>query len=298
MDMHFAAVVLLAGLSAAVAVWLAGRRLSDEARAASCRRHLLRRVGIETGAEEAGEPRRGGLLSLGLALAPRGAELAGARRRLGMAGFRDERHLALFFLIKNAGGVGGLVIAVILWLFGIAPGVVAFALPLALFYGPDLAVRILRDRRLQEIDRALPEFIDLCSICMTAGLGWLAAVQRVVAELMHVHPVICREFRYVTEQIKAGMSRTEALQQLAERNPTGDVRHLVQVLVQNERQGSPIVESLRSFSLRVYAEREQYMEEKAGKVSAKMALIIFPFMLVPFTILVVGEQMVNLMRSL
>ena len=114
----------------------------------------------------------------------------------------------------------------------------------------------------------------------------------------HVHPTVSREFAFTVEQIKAGMSRAEALQQLAERNPTREIRHLVQVLIQNERQGSPVADSLSAFTARIYLEREQYMEEKAGKISAKMALIIAPFLMLPFVLILVGEQIVNLMRSL
>lgn len=300
MDTTLTLVLLLAGFSAAAAAWLTSRYLAVRAHEATRRRRLLRRVGFATGPEPV-EPavRFSGLYSLGMAVAPRNPkELERARARLGMAGYRHEHHLALFYLLKTTGGAVGWAVGGVLWLFGLASTAVAVTLPLALYYGPDTLLRLRRDRRLARINQGLPEFVDMCSVCISAGMGWLAAVQRVAEEMVHVHPCLSREFGYAAEQIKAGLPRAEALRQLAERNPSREMRHLVQVLIQNERQGSPVGDSLRRFTARVYAEREQYMEEKAGKVSAKMALVIAPFMLLPFIVIMVGEQIVNLLRSL
>ncbi len=300
MDAPLLSILLLAGLSGSGGVWLATRYLSLEAREATRRRRLLRRVGFQAGNEaDAIDDKQSGLYSIGLALGPRNPkELERIRTRLGMAGFRQERYLGLFFLIKTVGGVAGWGIAGVAWLFEWLPPLVAFSIPMLLYYGPDLLVRLASAQRLGRINQGLPEFIDMCNVCISAGMGWLGAFQRVAEEMAHVYPCLSREVGYTMDQIKTGLPRTEALRQLARRNPTREMRHLVQVLIQNERQGSPVAESLRRFTERVYKEREQYMEEKAGKVSAKMALVIAPFMLLPFVILLVGEQVVNLIRSL
>jgi tight adherence protein C len=300
MDLQLASVLLLTAFSGAAAVWLTARYLSAEAREAARLHRLMRRVGFRTGPEPiALDDRQSALYSLGLALGPRQPkELERVRTRLGMAGFRHERHLALYFLIKTVGGVAGLVLSGLAWLFGLLPPLVAICVPMALYFAPDLLVRLAAAKRLGCVSHGLPEFVDMCNVCIRAGMGWLAAVQRVAEEMARVHPCLSREFGYTMGQITAGLPRAEALRQLAERNPTREMRHLVQVLIQNERQGSPVAESLRLFTDRVYKEREQYMEEKAGKVSAKMALVIAPFMLLPFVVLLVGEQVVNLIRSL
>ncbi len=263
------------------------------------RQRLLKRAGLEV--ELAPEEPKSGqrfACTLGLMLAPsKPQEIQAARERLGLAGFRHEEHLGIYYCVKL---VPALLLAMVntgLWLRGWLDPRLAFALPVIALYLPDLALRLLAQRRLQQVNLALPDFIDLCNICMSAGLSWMVSVRRVSDELAHVHPAICREFRYMLDQTQTGLPRTEALKQLARRNPTKDIQHLVQVLIQNERLGSSISASLADFSRRVYTEREQLMEEKAGKVSAKMALVVAPFMLLPFVLLLVGEQVVKLLRG-
>jgi tight adherence protein C len=123
-------------------------------------------------------------------------------------------------------------------------------------------------------------------------------VKRVSEELIDVSPEICNEFQFMLEQIQVGVPRIEALQQFAQRNPTKDIQNLVQVLVQNEKLGSSISEALYNFARGIYQDRENLMEEKAAKTSAKMAIIILPFMLLPYVMLLLGEKMVMLGRGL
>lgn len=300
MDPLFVIILVLQIFSVAAVVGLAGYYLLVRARDLEQHHSLLRRAGFSREDSPAAERiRYSGIISMGMALAPhKPVELQRIRSRLTMAGFRHEHHLALYMLLKTAAGGMAWGIGALLWLFGHITLPVFLIVPFVLYYSPDWLLRTMRQRRLAHIGEGLPEFIDMCYVCISAGMGWLAAVKRVAEELEHVHPVICREFAFTVEQIKAGLSRAESLQQLADRNPSREIRHLVQVLIQNERQGSPIAESLRAFTVRIYQEREQYMEEKAGKISAKMALIIAPFFLLPFVLILVGEQIVNLMRNL
>jgi tight adherence protein C len=108
---------------------------------------------------------------------------------------------------------------------------------------------------------------------------------------------VCSEFDYLLDQIQIGVPRTEALRQFAERNPTKDIESLVQMLIQNEKLGSSISEAINEFSRRMYLDREQVMQEKAAKTSAKMALVIMPFLMIPYLILLLAEQMVQFGRS-
>jgi tight adherence protein C len=115
--------------------------------------------------------------------------------------------------------------------------------------------------------------------------------------LKEVFPEICYEFDYMLDQIQLGVPRVEALKQLAERNPTEDIQQLVQVLIQNEKLGTPIGQAINDFTRRMYQEREQRLEEKAAKTSAKMAIVTVPFLMLPYFILMLGEKMVMLGRN-
>ncbi len=237
--------------------------------------------------------------TLGLAMAPSpGKELTKITNLLTQASFRQEKHVGYYYFLKYNAIVLSLVFATYLWSTGaIQPQLILIiAIPFILM--PEYSLKFLAIQRLQKVTLALPDFIDLCNISMTAGLSWLVSVKRVVDELSDIHPEICLEFEFLFDQIQTGMNRTEAFRQLAQRNPTNEMQYLVNVLIQNERMGSSILNSLSDFSKRVYTMREQQMEAKAGKLSAKMALIILPFFLAPYMLILVGEQIVTLIRTL
>ncbi len=237
--------------------------------------------------------------TLGLAMAPApGKELSRITGLLSQAGLRQEQHTGYYYFIKYNLLIGVLLYAIYLWSKGSIQPQMILLIAVPFIFIPEYGLKYLAIHRLQKITLALPDFIDLCNISMSAGLSWLVSVKRVIEELQTIHPEICMEFEFVFDQIQTGMNRTEAFTQLGKRNPTNEMQYLVNVLIQNERMGSSILNSLSDFSKRVYAMREQQMEEKAGKLSAKMALVIMPFFLVPYVMILVGEQMVNLMRML
>jgi tight adherence protein C len=236
---------------------------------------------------------------LGLAMAPApGKELTKINHILSQASFREEKHLGYYYFLKYSLTTLGFLGAAFLWSKGnIAPQLI-LVFGVVCLLAPELILKQFATMRLQRVTLALPDFIDLCNISMSAGLSWLVSVKRVVDELKDIHPEICMEFEFVFDQIQTGMNRSEAFRQLGQRNPTEEMQYLVNVLIQNERMGSSILGSLSDFSKRIYNMREQQMEEKAGKLSAKMALVIMPFFLIPYMMILVGEQMVNLIRML
>ena len=239
------------------------------------------------------------LATIGLSMAPApGKELERVTGLLNQASLREEKHLGYYYLIKYNVIIFALLYALYLWSKGIIQPQFILAIALPFIFIPEYGLKFLAIQRLHKVTLALPDFIDLCNISMSAGLSWLVSVKRVIDELKSIHPEICMEFEVVFDQIQTGMNRNEAFRQLSKRNPTDEMQYLVNVLIQNEQMGSSILNSLSDFSKRVYTIREQKMEEKAGQLSAKMALIILPFFLAPYVVILVGEQIVNLVRML
>jgi tight adherence protein C len=236
--------------------------------------------------------------SLGRALGPKNAkEIATLQKQLVSAGFRHERYIGAYFFIKYSALLVVLLTMLVSWSWmGMDPVWIAVAGIVALL-APERILIALGKRRLAKISEHLPDFLDMCNICMNAGLSYLVALKRVAHELKEVHPEICYEFEYLLDQIQLGVPRIEALRQFAERNPTQDIQTLVQVLIQNEKLGSSISEAISGFTRRMYQGREEKMEEKAAKTSAKMAIVIMPFLMVPYLILLLGEKMVMLGRG-
>jgi tight adherence protein C len=217
---------------------------------------------------------------------------------LNQANLRKEKHIGYYYFIKYNTILLAILYATFLWSKGVIEPQTILFFGIPFIFLPEYGLKFLAMQRLQKVTMALPDFIDLCNISMSAGLSWLVSVKRVIDELKTIHPEICLEFEFVFDQIQTGMNRSEAFRQLAQRNPTNEMQYLVNILIQNERMGSSILNSLSGFSKRVYNKREQQMEEKAGKLSAKMALVIMPFFLLPYVLILVGEQMVNLVRML
>lgn len=236
--------------------------------------------------------------ALGAFMGPKNEKEINANRQFLMnAGFREEHHLGAYFFIKYALVLGSLLVMLMLWSwFQISP-VAAILVPLAFLLLPERILIFWGNHRLNKVNIALPDFLDMANICMSAGLSYLEAIKRVSKELESTFPEICYEFNFLIEQIKIGVPRQEALKQFALRNPSKDIQDLVQMLIQNEKLGSPISTALNDFSRRMYQKRESAMEEKAAKTSAKMAIVILPFLMLPYFMLMLGEKIVMLGRN-
>lgn len=238
------------------------------------------------------------LCAIGLLFRPKTSkELEKIKGLLVKAGYRDEKHLGAYLLMKFSFVIVVSLVALGLWSwFHLQPSL-AFVLVVFSLVLPERLLIHLGNKRLSKISQALPDFLDMSNICMNAGLSYLVAIKRVSEELAETYPEICYEFNYFLEQIQVGVPRIDALKQLSVRNPANEINELVQVLTQNEKLGSPIGKAINDFSRRIYKKRENVMEEKAAKTSAKMAVIIMPFLMVPYFILMLGEKMVLLGRN-
>ena len=114
------------------------------------------------------------------------------------------------------------------------------------FFGPNEYVRRMAAKRQKEIARGLPNALDLLVVCVESGLGLDQAILQVSKELEHAHPEISEEFGFVNLELKAGKRRVEALRNLAERTGVDDLKKLVAVLIQADRFGTGVAQSLRA----------------------------------------------------
>lgn len=126
---------------------------------------------------------------------------------------------------------------------------------------------------------ALPDALDLLVICVEAGLGLDQALMRVAEELRVAHPQLSNELQLVNLEMRVGKTRIEALRELGRRTGLEDIKALVAMLVQTERFGTSVAQSLRVHSDDLRTKRRQRAEEMAAKTSVKMvpALVFFIF---------------------
>jgi tight adherence protein C len=142
---------------------------------------------------------------------------------------------------------------------------------------PSLWVDRNRSIRQRKIIIGLPDALDLMVVCVEAGLGILASLQRIGHESRRTNPILSEEFKLVTLEARAGKSTTEALRSFAIRSGVSDVSSLVAMLVQTERFGTSLADTLRVQADSLRVARMQRAEEMAGKAPLKM---MFPTLLI------------------
>lgn len=166
------------------------------------------------------------------------------------------------------------------------------------FFGPNEYVSIMGKRRQKQIQRGLANALDLLVVCVESGLGLDQAILQVSKELEHAHPEICEEFMLVNLELKAGKRRVEALRNLAERSTVDDLKKLVAVLIQADRFGTGIAQSLRAHADFMRVKARQVAEEKAAKLGVKLIFPIFFCILPTLFIVTVGPIGVRIVREL
>ena len=151
----------------------------------------------------------------------------------------------------------------------------------------------------QEILRlSLPDALDLMVVSIEAGLGLDQAIQHVAKELAPSHPELSEDMSLVTLEMRAGKRRSEALRNFAERTGEAEFRKLVAILVQNDRFGTSMGESLRTHSDFMRSRRRQDAEERAGKVGVKLVFPIFFFILPSMLVVAAGPGILQIFKYL
>jgi tight adherence protein C len=212
------------------------------------------------------------LKKLGRAAPQSPSEMGKLQQRLTTAGYRAHEAVAVFFGIRLA-------CALILFALLASPILMRPHLVLALagcalgYLLPSMALGRMAKRRQHRIRLGLPDALDLLVVSVEAGLGLDQAIQRVGEELAFAHPDLSDELRLINLELRAGKARTEALKNLAERTGVDDVSSLVAMLVQTDKFGTSVAQSLRVHSETVRTKRRQRAEEAAAKTGVKM---VFP----------------------
>ena len=266
---------LLAFVCVALLVTAAGMAFSPNAGAAVERRlEEIAGARPSTVADESGYASAviDSLKRLG-SLAPHSpVQMGKLQRKLVCAGYRNRDAIAIFFGIR----IG---LALVCFIVLAMPIVMRPNVPLGLaacglgYLLPSMAVARLAKRRQHRIRLALPDALDLLVVSVEAGLGLDQAIQRVGEELAFAHHDLSDELRLINLELRAGKGRSEALHNLAERTGVDDIGSLVAMLVQTDKFGTSVAQSLRVHSDTVRTKRRQRAEEAAAKTGVKM---VFP----------------------
>src|SRR5947199_6719686 len=153
-------------------------------------------------------------------------------------------------------------------------------------------------RRQHAIQKGLPNVLDLMVVCVESGLGIDQATIQVAKELRHAHPEICDEFAVVNLELRAGKRRAEALHNLEDRTGVDDMKKLVAVLIQTDRFGTSIAQTLRGHADYLRTMARQRAEERAAKIAVKLVFPIFFCVLPSLFVVTVGPVLTKLVRDL
>jgi len=231
------------------------------------------------------------------------AETSRLRKTLGSAGYRSSRAPIIFLGTKL---FLMLICLGLFFLFGsdltrnkpmsyFIGGMVGSAM--AGFYAPQLWLTTSVQKRRERILDGFPDALDLMVVCVEAGLGLDQAIARVGEEISIGHKDLGEEFQILSLELRAGLTREQALRNLNARTDVDEIRSLVALLIQTDRFGTSIGQALRVHSDSMRMNRRLKAEEMAAKLPVKLMgpliLCIFPALL----IVIMGPGVILLMKK-
>jgi tight adherence protein C len=223
------------------------------------------------------------LKTVGARLPRSPSEMGKLRLRLVQAGYRRDEALYVFFGLRIA-------ISFSLFMLMATPIVVRPNLMFGLggfglgYLLPGMVLARMAKRRQHRLRMSLADALDLLVVSVEAGLGLDQAMLRVGDELEFAYPDLSDELRLVNLELRAGKGRVDALRNLGERTGVDDLVSLCTMLIQTDKFGTSVAQSLRVHSETLRTKRRQRAEEAAAKTGVKMVFplvcCIFPAILV------------------
>ncbi|MGA7757055.1 MAG: type II secretion system F family protein [Ilumatobacteraceae bacterium] len=164
-----------------------------------------------------------------------------------------------------------------------------------LYFLPDYWLLSTRDKRQKQIQLDAADIIDQLTICVEAGLGLDAAIARVAST---TDGPLTDEFHHTMSDIRAGVPRAQALRALSDRVQIPEIRQLVSALLQAQKHGVPMADTLRIQSAQMRLKRTQRTEERAAKLTVKMLFPIIVCFLPVFMIIILVPSLINVAEAL
>lgn len=177
---------------------------------------------------------------------------------LGYLGFSGGTHIA--------GTIGGVVLGLL---------------------SPDWTVKFLRRRHINQLERGLPDALDMMVICAEAGLALEPAITRVGREIEPAHPAVSLEFLQTASELRIVADHRLALNQMAARTGLVGLKRLTTTLVQTMQYGTPLTDALRVLSTEMRGEMLTRFEARAARLPVLLTIPMIVFIL-PCVFLIVG----------
>ena len=234
------------------------------------------------------------------------SQIQEVQQKLAWAGYRNKELAVIIIGLRMVlpivlGAIGFLMIYVVEYFPDWGPMTRLGATSALLFLGykgPELYLSNQASKRTKEIQKGLPDALDLLVICAEAGLTVDAAFNRVAKELGRAYPELGDEFALTAIELSFLNERKMAFDNLAYRVDLEAVKGVVTTMVQTERYGTPLASALRVLSAEFRNERMMRAEEKAARLPAIMTIPLICFILPVLFIVILGPAACSISDAL
>lgn len=228
-----------------------------------------------------------------------------AKIKLAQAGLRSNQALTTYLFAKVVLPLIFALIAVALF-YGLK--IANFGKPITIIisigavllgaFAPDIYIKNAITKRQHAIRKALPDAFDLMVICAEAGLSLDSSLERVSREMAGACEELSEEIGLAAVELSFLPDRHQALDGLVQRVPLPNMRALINTLIQTERYGTPLAQSLRVLSAEMRNERMMRAEEKAARLPAVMTVPMVVFILPPLFVVLIGPAALKTIDAL
>lgn len=223
--------------------------------------------------------------------------LSRTKRMMVRAGYRRPETIAVMQGVQVLLPVALLGITIFTGFYKQNPIPILAVAALAGYVIPDFWLTQMVRRRQHRLRLSLPDALDLLVVTVEAGLGLDQAIMRVSEELRITHPELCDELQVLNLEMRVGKKRTDALRELASRTGVDDIKSLVAMLIQTDRFGTSLAQSLRVHSDTLRTKRRQRAEEAAAKTTVKMVPPLVFFIFPALFVVILGPAVITLARQ-
>jgi len=238
------------------------------------------------------------LASIGKYLPTSPVKYSSSQLLLLRAGYRRPTAIMALRGVKVLMPIALVTLAIVTRFYQQSPYLIPMAAVVAGYILPDFWLNFRVRRRQRQMQKGLPDCLDLLVICVEAGLGLDQALMRVSQELRIAHRQLSDELQMVNLEMRVGKTRLEALRELARRTGMEDIQALVAMLIQTDRFGTSVAQSLRVHADDLRMKRRQRAEEAGAKTSVKMVPPLVFFIFPALLIVVLGPAVISLINQL
>lgn len=153
-------------------------------------------------------------------------------------------------------------------------------------------------KKQKEFIKYFPDAVDLLSVCVEAGLGVDGAIERVASEFSGLSKAVSSEFNRLSKDVMSGLPREEALKNMAKRVNTSDLQSFTAMLVQSEKMGTSVAQSLRVYCESLRTRKKQRIEELVQSASTKMTIPMILFLLPALFIVILYPAVIKIMENM